>query len=247
MPSKMFVICSCINFRVFYDNLTCPHENVSQKRRSVTIVHKGNIMKFTEGGFKEWGYEVAVTQFRDHVITERESWIVDNKDKGVSDIVANCKQVEPGYDMMTEAQQKKLQGEVSSVLAAIYATHGNGQWKKKLLIKDAIADIALQQVLTRAQDFDVIATMNLNGDYLSDALAAQVTPKCPSVMCLSSWKQIYLFLVFSFPFAHKSLYICLYLRLAALELHQVVTSTTTQVTLSSKRLMALLPSKLKAL
>jgi isocitrate dehydrogenase len=76
--------------------------------------------------------------------------------------------------MMTAGQQKALQQEVSEVLSAIGASHGNGKWKSKLLIKDSIADITLQQVLTRAKDFDVIATMNLNGDYLSDALAAQV-------------------------------------------------------------------------
>jgi isocitrate dehydrogenase len=76
--------------------------------------------------------------------------------------------------MMTEAQQQKLVKEVTGVLESIGGTHGKGQWKNKLLVKDSIADITLQQVLTRAKDFDVIATMNLNGDYLSDALAAQV-------------------------------------------------------------------------
>jgi len=76
--------------------------------------------------------------------------------------------------MMTDQQQKTIREEVESVISSIKDTHGKGQWKSKLLVKDAIADIALQQVLTRATDFDVIATMNLNGDYLSDALAAQV-------------------------------------------------------------------------
>jgi len=75
--------------------------------------------------------------------------------------------------MMTPDQQKKIIAEVDEVLK-LMPTHGNGQWKSKLLIKDSIADITLQQVLTRAKDFDVIATLNLNGDYLSDALAAQV-------------------------------------------------------------------------
>jgi isocitrate dehydrogenase len=86
----------------------------------------------------------------------------------------NAKLVEPGFDMMTPKQQADILSEVSSVITAIGKTHGNGQWKKKLMIKDTIADITLQQVLTRAKEFDVIATMNLNGDYLSDALAAQV-------------------------------------------------------------------------
>jgi len=75
--------------------------------------------------------------------------------------------------MMTESQQKTIRDEVEETLK-LMATHGNGQWKEKLMIKDTIADITLQQVLTRASEFDVIATMNLNGDYLSDALAAQV-------------------------------------------------------------------------
>eukprot|EP00730_Choanoeca_flexa_P013626 TRINITY_DN5530_c0_g1_i2.p1 TRINITY_DN5530_c0_g1~~TRINITY_DN5530_c0_g1_i2.p1 ORF type:complete len:501 (+),score=144.24 TRINITY_DN5530_c0_g1_i2:66-1505(+) len=147
---------------------------LDQGRRSVTLVHKGNIMKFTEGAFKSWGYKVATDKFRDQVVTERESWILGNYDNGVSDVVENCNMIEPGYPMMTKGQQTVLQEEVAGVIDAIGATHGNGQWKNKLIVKDSIADITLQQVLTRAKDFDVIATMNLNGDYLSDALAAQV-------------------------------------------------------------------------
>ena len=147
---------------------------LKEKRRNLTLVHKGNIMKFTEGAFKDWGFEVATTKFRQHTVTERESWILGNHDSGVTNVVENCKRIEPGYDMMTEGQQGALQKEVAGVITSIGATHGNGLWKKKLLIKDSIADITLQQVLTRAKEFDVIATMNLNGDYLSDALAAQV-------------------------------------------------------------------------
>uniref|UniRef100_A0A7S3DK27 Isocitrate dehydrogenase [NADP] n=1 Tax=Palpitomonas bilix TaxID=652834 RepID=A0A7S3DK27_9EUKA len=144
-------------------------------KKSVTLVHKGNIMKFTEGAFKSWGYEVATKEFRNEVVTERESWIIGNADakEGLT-VEDNAKMIEPGYDMMTDAQQEGIRNEVAAVMDSIYSTHGNGAWKNKLLIKDAIADIALQQVLTRATDFDVIATMNLNGDYLSDALAAQV-------------------------------------------------------------------------
>ena len=147
---------------------------LKHKRRSVTIVHKGNIMKFTEGAFKDWGYAVATREFRADVVTERESWILGNKE-GNSDLTvdANARMVEPGYDMLPPAQLEALRKEVEAGLA-LWATHGNGQWKKKLMVKDSIADITLQQVLTRAKDFDVIATMNLNGDYLSDALAAQV-------------------------------------------------------------------------
>src|SRR5207245_3766636 len=81
--------------------------------------------------------------------------------------------IEPGYALMTEEQKAKVRKEVEAALALL-PTHGGGKWKAKLLVRDAIADIALQQVLTRPKDFDVIATPNLNGDYLSDALAAQV-------------------------------------------------------------------------
>jgi len=150
-----------------------------EKRKSVTFVHKGNIMKYTEGAFKDWGYELATAPenqggFRDRCITERESWILGNKesDKDLS-AEANARMVDPGYDMMVPDQQKKIVAEVETVLK-LWPTHGEGRWKSKLMVKDSIADITLQQVLTRPKDFSVIATMNLNGDYLSDALAAQI-------------------------------------------------------------------------
>ncbi len=148
---------------------------IEQKRRSVTLVHKGNIMKFTEGAFKDWGYEVAVQAFRDQCITERESWILGNKEANADlSSEGNAKQIDPGYDMMTPDQKGKIVQEVESVLASLWSSHGQGKWKSKLMIRDSIADITLQQVLTRPKDFDVIACMNLNGDYLSDALAAQI-------------------------------------------------------------------------
>lgn len=109
-------------------------------RKSVTIVHKGNIMKFTEGGFRDWGYALAESKYADKCYT----WMQWEKTKKASGEEA------------ANAEQK--------------AALASG----KILVKDAIADIALQQVLTRPEDFDVIATLNLNGDYLSDALAAQV-------------------------------------------------------------------------
>ena len=144
-------------------------------RRSVCFVHKGNIMKFTEGAFKDWGFEVATSEFRDQTVTERESWILDNKDRNADiSMEDNAKKIDPGYDMMTDSQKSELLDEVKGVINSIHASHGSGKYKDKLLIKDTIADITLQQVLTRAKEFDVIATMNLNGDYLSDALAAQV-------------------------------------------------------------------------
>ena len=147
---------------------------IDHDKPSVTLVHKGNIMKFTEGAFKDWGYALAKNQFRDQVVTERESWILGNKDSkpGIS-AEENAKLIDPGYDMMTPDQKAKIVKEVEAVLK-LAPTHGDGKWKTKLLIKDSIADITLQQVLTRPTDFDVIATLNLNGDYLSDALAAQV-------------------------------------------------------------------------
>ena len=110
------------------------------KRRSVTIVHKGNIMKFTEGAFRDWGYSAAERIFGHQVYTWAQ-WERTKKEKG---------------EAAANDEQK------------------NAIASGALLIKDAIADITLQQVLTRPEDFDVIATLNLNGDYLSDALAAQV-------------------------------------------------------------------------
>jgi isocitrate dehydrogenase len=113
---------------------------IDEKRPSVTFVHKGNIMKFTEGAFMRWGYALALNEFADAVYTWQE-WEKTKAAKG---------------EDAANAEQK-------AALA-----------KGRILVKDAIADITLQQVLTRPKDFSVIATLNLNGDYLSDALAAQV-------------------------------------------------------------------------
>jgi isocitrate dehydrogenase len=113
---------------------------IQNGRKSVTIVHKGNIMKFTEGAFRDWSYALAEREFADKTYT----WSQWERTKA-----------EQGESAANEEQQAALEGGA-------------------ILIKDAIADITLQQVLTRPKEFDVIATMNLNGDYLSDALAAQV-------------------------------------------------------------------------
>jgi isocitrate dehydrogenase len=113
---------------------------IREHRKSVTFVHKGNIMKFTEGAFRNWGYQLAAQEFGDKVYTW-DQWEATKAKHG------------------EEAANK----EQKDALAA-----------GKILVKDAIADITLQQVLTRPEEFDVIATLNLNGDYLSDALAAQV-------------------------------------------------------------------------
>ncbi len=143
-------------------------------RHSVTLVHKGNIMKFTEGAFRDWGYALAAREFRNETVSERESWVLGNKESDADiSVEANARRVEPGYDMMTPDKQRDVRDEVERALG-LWPTHGAGKWKQKVLIRDAIADIVFQQVLTRAATFEVIATTNLNGDYLSDALAAQV-------------------------------------------------------------------------
>jgi isocitrate dehydrogenase len=144
-------------------------------RKSVTLVHKGNIQKFTEGAFRKWGYELATEEFRDKVITERESWIVGNKDKEPNLTVAqNAELVEPGMEFAPPTFRQAVEKEVKEVLDGIYTTHGKGQWKKKVMINDRIADSIFQQVVTRADEYSVLACPNLNGDYISDACAAQV-------------------------------------------------------------------------
>ena len=144
-------------------------------RKSVTLVHKGNIQKFTEGAFRKWGYELATEEFRDKVVTERESWILDNKDKNPNlSVEENANLIEPGLEFATPDFRQSVYTEVQDVLATIYATHGRGAWKKKLMINDRIADSIFQQVVTRADEYTVLATPNLNGDYISDACAAQV-------------------------------------------------------------------------
>ncbi|WP_223591025.1 NADP-dependent isocitrate dehydrogenase [Neobacillus bataviensis] len=113
---------------------------IKEGRKSVTLVHKGNIMKFTEGAFKNWGYELAEKEFGDKVFT----WAQYDRIKA-----------EQGSDAANKAQ-------------------ADAEAAGKIIVKDAIADIFLQQILTRPREFDVVATMNLNGDFISDALAAQV-------------------------------------------------------------------------
>jgi isocitrate dehydrogenase len=148
---------------------------LAHKRRSVTLVHKGNIQKFTEGGFRDWGYELAQQEFREQTITERESWIIDNLDKNPQlSVEQNAAMIEPGLDQATDEFKKTVYDEVNATLGAIYKTHGQGQWKQKLMINDRIADSVFQQVLMRPDEYSVLATSNLNGDYLSDACAAQV-------------------------------------------------------------------------
>jgi isocitrate dehydrogenase len=143
--------------------------------KTVTLVHKGNIQKFTEGAFRKWGYELATEEFRDQVVTERESWILDNQDKNASlTVEQNAHLIEPGLEFATDDFRQAIYKEVKHTLDSIYPTHGKGAWKKKLMINDRIADSIFQQVVTRADEYSVLATPNLNGDYISDACAAQV-------------------------------------------------------------------------
>jgi len=144
-------------------------------RKVVTLVHKGNIQKFTEGAFRDWGYELAAEEFRPQTVTERESWILDNVEKnpGLS-IEQNAAMIEPGLEQATEEFKKTIYAEVKRTLDAISGSHGKNQWKKKLMVNDRIADSVFQQMLTRPSEYSVLATPNLNGDYLSDACAAQV-------------------------------------------------------------------------
>jgi isocitrate dehydrogenase len=148
--------------------------SLANKRKNINLVHKGNIMKYTEGAFKDWGYALAKREFRNETVSERESWILGNKEQNPNmSVEDNAKGIDPGFDMMSPDQQNDIKKEVEEALR-LWPTHGDGKWKKKLLIKDSIADVTFQFSLIRPRDYDVIATMNLNGDYLSDALAAQV-------------------------------------------------------------------------
>ena len=144
-------------------------------RKTVTLVHKGNIQKFTEGAFRKWGYELASEEFRDQVVNERESWILDNQDRSPNlSAEENAALIEPGLEFAPPEFRASVVDEVRRVLTTIYRSHGHGEWKKKLMINDRIADSIFQQVVTRADEYSVLATPNLNGDYISDACAAQV-------------------------------------------------------------------------
>jgi len=148
---------------------------LKEGRKTVTLVHKGNIQKFTEGAFREWGYEVATQEFRAETVTERESWILGNVEAkpGIT-AEENAALIEPGIEFAPKEFGEGVVADVKAVLAAIGGTHGAGKWKQKVLINDRIADSIFQQVVTRADEYTVLATPNLNGDYISDACAAQV-------------------------------------------------------------------------
>ncbi len=148
---------------------------IKNERKTVTLVHKGNIQKFTEGAFREWGYEVATEEFREHVITERESWILGNLDDNPNlTPEENAALVEPGVEFAAKEFGEGIVQEVKDVVASIGATHGAGKWQSKIMVNDRIADSIFQQIIIRPSDYSVLATTNLNGDYISDAAAAQV-------------------------------------------------------------------------
>jgi isocitrate dehydrogenase len=148
---------------------------LKEGRKTVTLVHKGNIQKFTEGAFREWGYEVAVQEFRNDTVTERESWILGNLEAnpGITP-EENAALVEPGIEFAAKGFGESVVAEVKAVVASIGASHGGGKWQEKILVNDRIADSIFQQIIIRPSDYSVLATTNLNGDYISDAAAAQV-------------------------------------------------------------------------
>jgi isocitrate dehydrogenase len=144
-------------------------------RKTVTLVHKGNIQKFTEGAFREWGYEVATQDFREQTVTERESWILGNLEANPGlTVEQNAALIEPGMEFAPQAFRDSVCAEVKAVLDSIGKSHGLGAWKSKVLVNDRIADSIFQQIIIRPADYSVLAAPNLNGDYISDAAAAQV-------------------------------------------------------------------------
>ena len=148
---------------------------IESGRKTVTLVHKGNIQKFTEGAFREWGYEVAVQEFREQTVTERESWILGNLEANPGlTIEQNAAMIEPGIEFAPVSFKDEVCAEVKAVLDSIGKSHGNGAWKQKILVNDRIADSIFQQIIIRPADYSILATSNLNGDYISDAAAAQV-------------------------------------------------------------------------
>ncbi len=150
-------------------------KRLSGNKKHVTLVHKGNIMKYTEGAFRDWGYELAVNEFRADCITERESWILDNIHKNPEiTIENNARKIEPGYDKLTSNKKAFICEEIKEVIASISNSHGNNKWKKLIMVDDRIADSIFQQIQTRPQEYSILATLNLNGDYVSDAAAAIV-------------------------------------------------------------------------
>ena len=140
---------------------------IAEGRKTVTLVHKGNIQKFTEGAFREWGYEVATQEFRAHTVTERESWILGNVEENPNLTPdENARLVEPGMEFASKEFGDGVIAEIRDVIGTIGQSHGKGQWKGKILVNDRIADSIFQQIIIRPSDYSVLATTNLNGDYI---------------------------------------------------------------------------------
>jgi isocitrate dehydrogenase len=147
---------------------------LDNKRKSVTLIHKGNIMPYTEGAFVDWGYALVKREFRDQIVTERETWILRNKQVNPAlSVEDHARMINTSFSLMSDEQKSNTFHEIEDALA-LWKTHGNSQWEGKLLIKDRLADIAISSMLTNPSDYDVLATMNLNGDYISDYIAAMV-------------------------------------------------------------------------
>jgi isocitrate dehydrogenase len=143
-------------------------------RHIVTIVHKGNIQKFTEGAFRDWGYQLARDEFRSHIVTERESWILENKDRNPAiSVEQNAALIEPGFDSATPEFQKQICAEVKATLDAIGASHGRDQWKTKILINDRFGVFeATHGTAPKYADKDVInpSSVMLSGAMMFDFL-----------------------------------------------------------------------------
>jgi isocitrate dehydrogenase len=153
---------AAINWAIKYD------------RKSVTLIHNGEEMEHTEGAFKDWGYQLAKAEFRDQIVTELESLVFENQEKQPDlSVEDQIYRIFPEFDMRSTEQQNEIRQEVEDALN-LWHTRGESNWRNLLQIKDSLTDEAVQNILLNPRDYDVIATMNLNGDYLSDFAAALV-------------------------------------------------------------------------
>ena len=191
---QIFDLYACVRPCRYYAGTPSPHKNpekldVIVYRENTEDIYLGiewrqgseigdrliSILKYTEGAFRDWGYELATSEFRSQTITERESWILSNKENNPDiSLEENARLIDPGFNALTEEKQAQIVKEVETVLNSIWETHGHGQWKDKVMVNDRIADSIFQQIQTRPDEYSILATMNLNGDYLSDAAAAIV-------------------------------------------------------------------------
>ena len=156
---------------------------LEQGRKTVTLVHKGNIQKFTEGAFREWGYEVATQEFREQTVTERESWILGNNDAypGLT-VEQNAAMIEPGLEMGSPSYRDSVYLEIEGVLRTIGPSHGDGAWKSKLLINDRIADS-----ISRAASFQPRKSNSITPDRITEpGLMTSLSAYLGAVPCVAS-------------------------------------------------------------